>query len=75
MMEILHSQVHLKHLEEVIMIPSVLHLEVSNVVLVKIHVFKTSICDMSMINFSCPFPLLFGWFSCTLQHLPLLQGL
>lgn len=34
MMEILHSQVHLKLLEGVIMIQSVLHLEVSNVVLV-----------------------------------------
>jgi hypothetical protein len=45
MMEILHSQAHLKHLEGGIMIQSVSHLEVSNVVLVKIHVFETSICD------------------------------
>jgi hypothetical protein len=35
------------------MIQSVSHLEVSNVVLVKIHVFETSICDKHDNSFSC----------------------
>jgi hypothetical protein len=40
MMEILRSQVHWKHLEVVTMIQSVLPLEVSNVVLIQVHVFS-----------------------------------
>jgi hypothetical protein len=40
MMEILHLQVHWKHLEGGIMIQSVLLLEVSNAVLIQIYLFK-----------------------------------
>ena len=40
MMEILHSQVHWKHLEGVTMIQSVLRLEVSNIVLIRVPLFN-----------------------------------
>jgi hypothetical protein len=57
MMEILHLQVHLKLLEGVIMIQSVLHLEVSYLFLsinacIQVH----SICHMVYIN---SFPFIF----------------